>query len=348
MTSKSEDSDVTEITEKKNRTGTSGVEKQKQKDILLIQIKRRKRTAKRKVTNLRHEITDIKSVIEPLWAALEDAQEILEEITAFYVEVRVKEQAVKTEPFEESEAIERDREHNRSLPAIGNQLNESHGSHDGNIYLKPLTVPTFSGDKRKFEDVWARFTSLVDESTEQVHFKMARLRQCLTGKALEAIRGLEVTANEYQEAKQILKTKYEGTRRVLPAYLDQLEQALLIRRNDIYALEKFADLVRISGKVTGRTKRSLDSDGEGVELYHQLKELWAVASMQTRKWISNSPKVIGAISSEENTTKIVINSGQDPITKSLGIPWNGTEDVFTFAASPVSSDFSDNKGKRPA
>ena len=109
--------------------------------------------------------------------------------------------------------------------------------------MKPLTVPTFSGDKRKFEDVWARFTSLVDESTEQVHFKMARLRQCLTGKALEAIRGLEVTANEYQEAKQILKTKYEGTRRVLPAYLDQLEQALLIRRNDIYALEKFADLV---------------------------------------------------------------------------------------------------------
>lgn len=108
MTSKSEDSDVTEITEKKNRTGTSGVEKQKQKDILLIQIKRRKRTAKIKVTNLRHEITDIKSVIEPLWAALEDAQEILEEITAFYVEVEVKEQAVKKEPFEESEAIKRD------------------------------------------------------------------------------------------------------------------------------------------------------------------------------------------------------------------------------------------------
>ncbi|PFX11420.1 hypothetical protein AWC38_SpisGene24856 [Stylophora pistillata] len=108
MTSQSEDSDVTEITEKKDRTGTSGVEKQKQKDILLIQIKRRKRTAKIKVTNLRHEVTDIKSVIEPLWAALEDAQEILEEITAFYVEVEVKEQAVKKEPFEESEAIERD------------------------------------------------------------------------------------------------------------------------------------------------------------------------------------------------------------------------------------------------
>ncbi|PFX11896.1 hypothetical protein AWC38_SpisGene24233 [Stylophora pistillata] len=367
------------------------------------------------------------------------------------------------------------------------------------------TFPTFNGDKRKFEDVWARFTSLVDESTEQVHLKMARLRKCLTGKALEAIRGLGVTANEYQKAKQILKTKYEGTRRLLRAYLDQLEQALLIRRNDIHALEKFADLVRICGKVTGRTKRSLKrfweieksgahwddrlvltkqkskvkdslkykngrclvavswkenkpdlpdakpmvlsrirntkrnlkkkshvaeeyqatiqanvdkgylrkvpsneqlpayvwclphfsvvrkdksttkcescltvlvvaqesnrrrkelakltytedsidspgSDDEGVELYHQLKALSGVASMQATKWISNLPKVIGAIPSQEHATEIVINSGQDPITKTLGIPWNSTEDVFTFALCRFSSfpGISDNKGKRPA
>ena len=50
----------------------------------------------------------MKSVIEPLWEALEDAQELLEEITAFYVEVEVEEQAVQKEPFEESEAIERE------------------------------------------------------------------------------------------------------------------------------------------------------------------------------------------------------------------------------------------------
>ena len=62
------------------------------------------------------------------------------------------------------------------------QLNESHHSHsDQNRYLKPLKVSTFNGDKRKFEDFWALFTSLVDESTEPVNLKMARLRQCLTG-----------------------------------------------------------------------------------------------------------------------------------------------------------------------
>ena len=47
----------------------------------------------------------------------------------------------------------------------------------------------------------------MDESTEPSNLKMARLRQCLTGNALEAIRGLGVTAPEYEEAKEILKSK---------------------------------------------------------------------------------------------------------------------------------------------
>ena len=63
---------------------------------------------------------------------------------------------------------------------------------------------------------------------------------------MEAIRGLGVTVHECEEAKEIVKTKYRGTRRLLRANLDQLEQAPLIRSNDIHALEKFVDLVRIT------------------------------------------------------------------------------------------------------
>ena len=106
------------------------------------------------------------------------------------------------------------------------QLNESHLSHtDRNRYSKPLKVSTFNGDKRKFEGFWALFTSLIDGSTEPVNLKMARLRHCLTGNALEGIRGLGVTVHEYEEAKEMLKTQYGGTLRLLRACLDQLEQA---------------------------------------------------------------------------------------------------------------------------
>ena len=52
--------------------------------------------------------------------------------------------------------------------------------------------------------------------------------------------------SEYEEAKEISKTKYGGTRQRLQAFLDQVGQAPLIGSSDIHALEKFADLVRIT------------------------------------------------------------------------------------------------------
>ncbi|CAH3163587.1 unnamed protein product [Pocillopora meandrina] len=104
MATESEDSDVTE----KNDEIANGVNRQKQNDDLLVQIKRRKRSAKTKVTKLRHElerlcvkdseVTDIET--------LEDAQEILEELSAFYVEVG--EDTGKNQAFKKSETIEKD------------------------------------------------------------------------------------------------------------------------------------------------------------------------------------------------------------------------------------------------
>ena len=107
MASESKDSDVTKV---------NGIDKQRQNNVLLIQIKRRKRSAKTKVTKLRHEleklwvkdseVMGIESMIEQLWAALEDAKEILEELFAFYVEVG--DDTGKNEAFKGSETIEKD------------------------------------------------------------------------------------------------------------------------------------------------------------------------------------------------------------------------------------------------
>ena len=61
---------------------------------------------------------------------------------------------------------------------------------------------------------------------------------------------------------------------------------------------------------------SVENDEEGVELYRQLKALWGIASMYARKWISDSPKVIEAIPTEERATEIVINSNKPHISLS--------------------------------
>ena len=82
MASDTDDTAVTEFTEENvEQTGLSGVEKKKEAGILLLQIKKRKRTEKTKVTKLRHELERvclkdselpvIESVIEQLWTALE-------------------------------------------------------------------------------------------------------------------------------------------------------------------------------------------------------------------------------------------------------------------------------------
>ena len=116
MASDTDSADVTELTERNEGSGLSRVDKRKEIDVLLIQIKSRKRTAKTKVTKLRHqlerlcvkdsEVMVIESVIEQLWTALENAQEILEELSAFYVEIR--DESGKNETFNETETIEKE------------------------------------------------------------------------------------------------------------------------------------------------------------------------------------------------------------------------------------------------
>ena len=66
---------------------------------------------------------------------------------------------------------------------------------------------------------------------------MARLRQSLSGRALESIRGLGVSTPEYEEAKEILTSKFGGQRRQLRAYLDELEKMVPLNNKDIRGFE---------------------------------------------------------------------------------------------------------------
>ena len=121
------------------------------------------------------------SVIEQLCTALEKVQETLEELTACYAEVG--DESGKNEAIEGSETIEKEiqrviedrqtviktrarktantgtpfsvsiADNYDQQPAQQYQLNENHGDQDDRSrFLKPLKVPSFSGDKQKFED----------------------------------------------------------------------------------------------------------------------------------------------------------------------------------------------------
>ena len=63
--------------------------------------------------------------------------------------------------------------------------------------LERIKLPKFNGDKTKFENFWATFASIVDETDEPAKYKMIRLKSCLEGKAEEAISRLGFSGEAY-------------------------------------------------------------------------------------------------------------------------------------------------------
>ena len=82
--------------------------------------------------------------------------------------------------------------------------------------LERIKLPTFSGDKTKFEYFWSAFQSIVDDSDEPAKYKMIKLKACLQGKAEESISKLGFSEEAYQEAKNTLKNYLEEVKRIKP------------------------------------------------------------------------------------------------------------------------------------
>jgi hypothetical protein len=85
---------------------------------------------------------------------------------------------------------------------------------------------------------------------------------------------------------------------------------------------------------------SMDSvwnEKEGVELYHELAELWQKAGMCARKWLSNSPTVLEHIPKEYRAQEIDLSKSELPSVKTLGVLWKAGTDKFTFHYSAPDS-----------
>ncbi|XP_033116625.1 uncharacterized protein LOC117116658 [Anneissia japonica] len=78
---------------------------------------------------------------------------------------------------------------------------------------------------------------------------------------------------------------------------------------------------------------SMDSVNDvktAVELYNQLMELWGMAGMKARKWLSNSKEVLEAIPEDQRAKELKLNESELPSVKTLGLMWKAESDVFVF------------------
>lgn len=78
---------------------------------------------------------------------------------------------------------------------------------------------------------------------------------------------------------------------------------------------------------------SVEDVETAIKLRNELVELWNVAGMRARKWLSNSPDVLRGLPPEECATSVDLDSGQLPSTKTLGIMWHPESDMFTFSSN---------------
>lgn len=66
--------------------------------------------------------------------------------------------------------------------------------HDIYKQLKRVSIPTFDGDKHKYESWKAAFNSFIDSAHATKEYKLLQLRQYLSEEALKAIESLGHTA----------------------------------------------------------------------------------------------------------------------------------------------------------
>lgn len=99
--------------------------------------------------------------------------------------------------------------------------NEAVNRADG--HLERICIPIFAGDKMKFHQWNAAFTSWVDRAPLTLQFNMLRLESCLRGEAPDTIRGLGYSKEAYQAARTRLERKYGGSRTQVQNHLEELK-----------------------------------------------------------------------------------------------------------------------------
>ena len=111
--------------------------------------------------------------------------------------------------------------------------------------LKQIGIPTFNGDKRKFESWRAAFMACIDASPAAPEYKLLQLRQYLVGDPLDSIDSLGYSPAAYEAAKALLVRKYGGERRRVAIHVEEIEQFGKVGYNRASEFEKFTELLEV-------------------------------------------------------------------------------------------------------
>ncbi|KMQ82671.1 hypothetical protein RF55_22189 [Lasius niger] len=94
---------------------------------------------------------------------------------------------------------------------------------NSNVRLPQIELKTFSDDVTKFATWYQQFQQMIDKnSTISVIEKYNYLMSLLSGRALKSLEGLEITEENYETAKQLLKKQFGDTERIIENHMTKL------------------------------------------------------------------------------------------------------------------------------
>ena len=152
--------------------------------------------------------------------------------------------------------------------------------------MKRVSIPVFSGDKKKY-DLWrSAFYSCIDRTDATAEYKLLQMRQYLSGEALSSIEGLGHSVAAYETAKEKLDRKYGGERRQVSKFLEEIEQFPAIKYENAKAIERFADLLDLA--VVNIKEHNSDDLQSGFLYIQLLKKLPESMLVRYNRWIENT------------------------------------------------------------
>ena len=194
------------------------------------------------ITMLREKSDTIKSFDGPILNALTEETEIGDEIMAsseFHQKVAEKVMGLDEALSKFSGSVSGSVE---SKPDISSSRDHEHAK------LPKITVGKFNGDYLKFQEWWETYNAAVhSNSTINDAMKFNYLRGYLEGTAASTISGIALSADNYTEAIELLKSRFGNKQALISAHVDKfLSLPDDVQSDDVKELREMYDTIEVN------------------------------------------------------------------------------------------------------
>ncbi|XP_039309935.1 uncharacterized protein LOC120358750 [Solenopsis invicta] len=149
-------------------------------------------------------------------------------------------------------------------------------------HLPPIRLPPFSGNLDEWENFRDRFTSLIIQNNDLTAFsRMHFLASSLSGRALDTIKSIQVTAANFEIAWKTLVSRYDNTRRLVEVHASALFNLPSVGRESALELNELRDRANRSIASLRNLNRSNDEILSDLLVYsvtqrldHAIRKAW--------------------------------------------------------------------------